>query len=203
MDLGALSTLGKSSTNWAPILVCLSSLNQSFCNPGCSGTPSYPMLLTPTLEWQACVSYNFISNQLTPLQYPQGLVLGYYHENVVTKEVNDTITWGVMQRRIPKVTQSLGTLDRIDMPSTIFGCKNLDGMLLAWMKQGPQNCSGSPNIRKTIHYNKKGLVLNIWGLEWPTNPHVMICFWDGEAGKHGRYQSQTQWKDPGIQGTMW
>lgn len=84
------STLGKSSTNWAPMLVCLSFLNQSFCSPGCSGTPDYPMLLTPTLEWQACVSYNFLSNQLTPLRYRQGLVLSYYHENMATREVNDT-----------------------------------------------------------------------------------------------------------------
>lgn len=58
------------------------------------------------------------------------------------------ITWGVMQRHIPKVTQSLGTLDRTYMLSTIFGCKYLDGMLLECMKQGPQNCSGSPTIRK-------------------------------------------------------
>lgn len=47
------------------------------------------------------------------------------------------ITWGAMQRHIPKATQSLGPLDRTDMLSTIFGCKYLDGMLLVCMKLGP------------------------------------------------------------------
>ena len=91
------------------------------------------------------------------------------------------ITWSVMQRHILKVTQSLGTLNRTDMLSTIFGCKYLDGMLLACMKQDPQNCSRSPSIRKTIHYNKKRTCLKYLktGVTHKSTCHDMFLRWRG------------------------
>ena len=112
-------------------------------------------------------------------------------------------TWDAMQRRIPTGTQLLGSLDRTDLLSTIFGCKFSHETLLAWMKPGPWHCSVSSSVRKPSATAKKDLseISEDWR---DPQIHMSRCVFEvGRRGGMEATRTRQSWKEPGIRGTLW